>query len=129
MPLTVQPLIVTHSNHAKKAGDPRIRSTLRAIQSDPSGTIAGLARAVNLSQSRLSHLFKVETGQSLQKLIRDCRLDKAAEMLRSTNTAIKVVSYNVGYMHPPSFVRAFRNQFACTPQEYRYRQKPLAKCS
>ncbi len=82
---------------------------------------------VNLSSSRLSHLFKTATGSSLQTYLSNCRLEKAAELLQSTEMPIKEVSYSVGYRHAPSFVRAFRNKYASSPNDYRNQQRLHAK--
>ena len=112
-----------------KNGDERIRQILRAIAADPSRDIAALAQTLNLSSSRLSHLFKLETSCSLHAYLVDCRLETAALVLRTSETSVKEISYNVGYKHPPSFVRAFRNKFGCSPGEYRAQQHILRMCS
>jgi AraC-like DNA-binding protein len=99
--------------------DRRIQSILRAIESDPSADIVTLARMINLSPSRLSHLFKRETRHGLHSFLAECRLEKAARLLARTHTPVKEVSYIVGYSHAASFVRAFRKKFGCTPNSYR----------
>jgi len=109
--------------------DERVRQVLRAIAADPSHDIPALARLVTLSDSRLSHLFKLETGCSLQTFLVDRRLEAAALALCQTENSVKEVSYTVGYRHPPSFVRAFRNRFGCSPSEYRAQQQILRMCS
>ncbi|MGB8886572.1 MAG: AraC family transcriptional regulator [Candidatus Korobacteraceae bacterium] len=103
--------------------DDRIRRVLQAIESGPDHSIQDLARMVNLSVSRLSHLFKAATGLSLQNFLTTCRLQIALELLHSTEMPIKEISYRAGYRHPPSFVRAFRNQFGASPSGYRSRQQ------
>jgi AraC-like DNA-binding protein len=99
--------------------DRRIQYILRAIESDPSADIATLAGRLDLSASRLSHLFKRETRHSLHKFLANRRLKKAAQLLAHTGTPVKEVSYIVGYSHAASFVRAFRKKFGCTPNSYR----------
>ena len=99
--------------------DLRIQHILRAIASDPSCDIAALARMVNLSPSRLSHLFKRETRRSLHSCLANLRLEKAAQLLAESPTSVKEVSYIVGYKHSASFVRAFRNRFGRTPNSFR----------
>jgi AraC-like DNA-binding protein len=103
--------------------DHRIRKVLQAIEANPSCDIQELARLVNLSSSRLSHLFKITTGSSLQSFLSNWRLQRAAELLQSTEMPIKEVSYCVGYRRAPSFVRAFRNKFGCRPNDYRSQQR------
>jgi AraC-like DNA-binding protein len=110
-------------------GDQRVQLILQTIQCDPARDIAELARRVNLSSSRLSHLFKLETHHSLQSFLTNCRLEKAAELLLCTETPVKEISYSIGYCHPPSFVRAFRSRFGCSPKDYRNRQRVRLKDS
>jgi AraC family transcriptional regulator of arabinose operon len=99
--------------------DRRILAVLQAIEADPSHSIAALACQVNLSTSRLSHLFKAQTGVSLQSVLTSRRMETALELLRTTPMAIKEISYCTGYRHAPSFVRAFRNEFGASPSRYR----------
>lgn len=117
------------AHRTKTNGDARIQRILRVIAANPSHDIAALARMVNLSCSRLSHLFKLETGFSLRGFLVDCRLETAALVLRRSEASVKEVSYNVGYQHPPSFVRAFHGKFGCSPGEYRAQQQILRMCS
>jgi AraC-like DNA-binding protein len=107
------------------SADSRIAKILRAIEEDPFCEVEELASLVNLSRSRLSHLFKATTGVSLQTLLSDLRLEKAAELLQSTDMPIKEISYQVGYRHAPSFVRAFRNKVGSSPHDYRSRQRSV----
>jgi AraC family transcriptional regulator, arabinose operon regulatory protein len=99
--------------------DRRIKSILQTIESNPASDVTALTHVVHLSSSRLSHLFKHEVGCSLCSYLADRRLEKAAQLLRRTDTPVKEVSYIVGYRHSPSFVRAFRKKFGCTPNDLR----------
>ncbi len=99
--------------------DRRIEYLQRAIESDPSPSIPELARMVNLSPSRLSHLFKLCTHTTLRAYLTSRRLEKAAELLVSSEAPVKEISYSVGYRHPASFTRAFQKSFACSPRDYR----------
>lgn len=79
--------------------DFRIENVLQAIKSDPSVRIPDLARRVNLSASRLGHLFKARVGLSLNFYLADERLEKAAHLLRETDMRVKEITYSVGYTH------------------------------
>ena len=112
---------------SKAENDPRVQRVLQVIHADPSQDIAALAVLVNLSVSRLSHLFKLGKGCRLRSYLMDCRLNLAARVLQSSETPVKEISYNVGYGHPSSFVRAFRAKFGCSPKQYRSQLRILAK--
>jgi AraC family transcriptional regulator, arabinose operon regulatory protein len=103
--------------------DFRIGKVLQLIDANPSQSISELARQVNLSNSRLSHLFKARTGQSLNVFLARRRLEKAARLLRFTDMRVKEITYSVGYGQQPSFVRAFKKKFDCSPTTYRSQQR------
>jgi len=114
--------------HSSKAqNDQRIERVLQAIRADPSQPIGALAMLASLSVSRLSHLFKMETSCALRSYLVECRLERAARVLQSSETPVKEISYSVGYQHPPSFARAFAAKFGCSPKQYRWQQRSLAK--
>jgi AraC-like DNA-binding protein len=108
---------------SKAQNDQRIQRVLQAIQADSSQDIAALAGLVRLSVSRLSHLFKLETGCRLRSYLMDWRLELAASVLQSTEASVKETSYTVGYGHPSSFARAFHARFGCSPKQYRSQQQ------
>jgi AraC family transcriptional regulator of arabinose operon len=101
--------------------DRRIQKIVETLQLNPVVSVQGLARTLNLSTSRLAHLFKAQTGGPLSHCLLDSRLRKAAHLLKATELRIKEITYVVGYGHPSSFARAFRRRFAVTPREYRNR--------
>jgi AraC-like DNA-binding protein len=108
------------ANHA--IADLRISKILKIVEYDPSKSIQALSRLANLSSSRLCHLFKAQTGNSLKSFLSDQRLEKAATLLLTTEMRIKEISYAVGYCQEPSFVRAFRKKFDHSPTSYRREQ-------
>ncbi|HET6178795.1 MAG TPA: AraC family transcriptional regulator [Candidatus Sulfotelmatobacter sp.] len=105
-----------------KSADPRVRKVVRAIERHEFDSLPELAQLVELSGSRLSHLFKEETGLSLGELLVKQRLERAAHLLRSTKITIGEISRRVGYRHAPSFVRAFKRSFDFSPTVYRIRE-------
>lgn len=105
--------------------DPRIDRALSAIEGNPFVTIGELSRLVNLSHSRLSHLFRAAQGVSLNSFLSDRRLERAAQLLRSTEMLIKEITYDAGYKQAPSFVRAFQRRFGASPTSYRRQRMRL----
>ena len=100
--------------------DPRVQKVLDIVKQDFSVDVAELTRRVNLSASRLEHLFKEQIGVQLGDYILQCRLRTAAELLKSTEMRIKEIAYTVGYEHSSSFIRAFKNKFGTIPTDYRH---------
>jgi AraC-like DNA-binding protein len=81
--------------------------------------IGDLAQAVNLSPSRLAHLFKSEVGVSPQRFLNNIRLQKAKEMLENGVRCIKEIAAEVGFPSVSRFCRSFKTLYGSTPSEYR----------
>lgn len=78
-----------------------------------------LARQVCLSPGYLSYIFKKETGVNLNRFIRDCRMNKAKELLESTNRKVADIAGSVGFSNNSYFCRSFREYFGDTPESFR----------
>ena len=109
----------------KRVLDERVERILQTIESASAYDLTQLARIAGLSNSRLSHLFKQETGLDLRSFLTHYRLEKAAELLQDAGMPVKEVSYIVGYRHSASFARAFHRKFGCAPKHYRNAVDPL----
>ncbi len=103
--------------------DYRIRKVLEFIERDPSKSVLELANLVNLSSSRLGHLFRLQMGVDLNHFLGNARLEKAAELLRQTELSIKEIAAVVGYQHSSSFDRGFEKRFDVAPADYRRKHR------
>jgi transcriptional regulator GlxA family with amidase domain len=86
--------------------------------------LAKLAHEVNLSPSRLRHLFKKETGRTPAQHLRTYRMRKAELLLRTTFLSIKEIINRVG-MTNSHFVREFRKTYGTTPTKHRKASRVL----
>src|SRR5258708_1209363 len=103
--------------------DYRIRKILESLEDDPAKSVRELANLVNLSSSRLGHLFKLQMGVDLSHFLANERLQKAAELLRQTELSIKEIAIRVGYHHSSSFDCGFQNKFGVPPVDFRKRNR------
>src|ERR1041385_4055837 len=78
-----------------------------------------LAPLVNLSSSRLRHLFKAQTGLSFNSYIRSLRMQKAKEMLENSFLNVKEIMFTVGVKDESHFVRDFKQAYGLSPAKYR----------
>jgi transcriptional regulator GlxA family with amidase domain len=78
-----------------------------------------LAQLVNLSSSRLRHLFKTETGKTPAQYLKYLRLQKAELLLRTTFLTIKEIVDRVGLRTGSHFVRDFKKAYGLAPTMYR----------
>ena len=78
-----------------------------------------IAQDVFITPAHLRRVFKNVTGQTIQEYILTARMNKAREMLSSTDLKIFEVAQAVGYENPPYFNIVFKKYFGKTPGEYR----------
>lgn len=74
-----------------------------------------LARAMALSTTHLFRKIKNTTGLPPRKYIQFIRLQKAREMLEKEKLNVSEVAYEVGFVSPSHFTRAFQKQFGFMP--------------
>ena len=102
--------------------DKRISEIIRILQtSTPSDqpTPRQLALRVNLSQSRLSHLFQVATGTTMARFTRNRRLSAATVLLQETFQSTKQIANAVGFNDYKRFLRYFRAHNGQSPSQVR----------
>jgi transcriptional regulator GlxA family with amidase domain len=87
-------------------------------------TTRELAALVNLSESRLRHFFKQETGSTPAQFLRASRIRKAEVLLRTTFLSIKEICSLVGLNTGSHLVREFKRIYGKTPTAYRHSVTP-----
>jgi AraC family transcriptional regulator of arabinose operon len=85
--------------------------------------LARLAAGVNLSTSRLAHLFRDETGCSPGRYLRDLRLERARTLLEETTLSVKEIMASVGINDPSHFSRDFARRYGVPPRRVRARAR------
>ena len=80
-----------------------------------------MAQAMNLSASRLRHLFKAETGESTVQYLKALRMKKAKELIETTFLSMKQVMGHIGMKDKSHFARDFKKTYGLTPSQYRAR--------
>ncbi|MCG7915717.1 AraC family transcriptional regulator [Candidatus Thiodiazotropha endoloripes] len=74
---------------------------------------------LNMSPSYLSDLLKKETGRTAQQHIQDTVIDKAKNLLLSTNEQVSQIAYGLGFDYPQHFSKLFKSRTGMSPAEYR----------
>lgn len=84
-------------------------------------TIVELSKKFNISQTYIKTLFKYLYGMGPSSYIKNYRLEKAKEMLKSPNVSIIDVSFSIGYSNPSQFSHDFKCKFGILPSKYKNR--------
>jgi AraC-like DNA-binding protein len=96
--------------------DSRIQQVIEQIRFADNFNIkfADLLTSCALSESRLMHLFKKETGITIRKYILWCRLQKATKAI-TTGTSIKQAAKSSGFTDAPHLTRTFVSMYGIAP--------------
>ncbi|MDQ0338654.1 two-component system response regulator YesN [Caldalkalibacillus uzonensis] len=85
-----------------------------------------VARHVGLSPYYFSKLFKEQMSMNFIDYLTQLRIDKAKELMLTSNLSVKEICFEVGYRDPNYFSRVFKKSEGITPSQFRrrvYRKK------
>lgn len=82
-------------------------------------TVQYLADQLALSPSYLSDMLRSLTGRNAQQHIHDRIVEKAKEILSTSNLSVAEVAYQLGFEYPQSFSRLFKTKTKCSPMQFR----------
>lgn len=82
-------------------------------------TVDFLASLFYLNSSYLSHLFRRQTGQKYVHYLNDIRIQKAKELILTTDRKLYQIARAVGYDNSKYFFRVFKKWVGMTPEQYR----------
>lgn len=85
-----------------------------------------VSRTVNISPYYFSKIFKEEIGEGFVEYLTGIRMEKAKELLNTTEYSMKEICSMVGYADPNYFSRSFKKNVGVTPTEYK-EGKPSAE--
>lgn len=88
------------------------------IQAGLTPTLAGAARALELSQRTLQHRLQAH-DTTFRRCVDDARRGLALDLLRHSGLSIGDISHRVGFSEQSAFQRAFKRWYATTPLAWR----------
>lgn len=109
------------NKHSQRNYSLLIQKVITQIESDISSDLAlnTLAKVFNVNPSYLSTLFKKETGTTLTDYVNKMRIDRAKELLVSTNIQIQNIAQRCGMLDVNYFTKTFKKYTDLTPKKYR----------
>jgi AraC-like DNA-binding protein len=82
-------------------------------------TVNFFAEKLNLTPNYLSDVLKNITGKNAQTYIQESLIDRAKELLSTTNLSVKEIAYDLGFERPQSFSTMFKKKTQQTPMQYK----------
>ena len=116
-------LFCTRAQRASCERVERARRILMERLGEPPA-LEDLGRLVGCSPFYLSRCFTQQMGMTLQQYLRQIRLQRAAELLRTGRCNVTEAAMEVGYNSISHFSKAFREMFGCRPGRYAPRTPP-----
>lgn len=85
----------------------------------PAPTAAYLASQLNLSSKYLSDCLKQLTGRTTQQLIHEKLIERAMDLLATTELSVAEIAYQLGFEYPQSFSKLFKTKTHKSPLAFR----------
>jgi AraC family transcriptional activator of pobA len=82
-------------------------------------SVQEMADELHVSAHYLSDMLRSLTGLNTQQHIHSRLIEKAKELLTTTNLTVAEVAYQLGFEHPQSFNKLFKNKTKVSPMEFR----------
>ena len=103
---------------------PFILQATRIVEShiaDPDFSVEQFAAEMAMSRTKLFTLMKAETDKTVMEFLRDIRLSRAADLLR-TDKPVSEIALACGFNDTSNFRRTFMKRFGVSPSQYRKEQ-------
>lgn len=107
----------------EKAEHPQTKFLKQVIESihahldDANFGATQLAKEIRFSESQIYRKLKSITDKSTAIFIRSVRLQRAKELIETTDKTISEIAYEVGFNDPSWFSRAFKKEFNLAPSD------------
>lgn len=111
--------IMTKKSNAQNILAVKVREYIQQHYMDCGLSVKQIANSLHFHENYISNLYKEEYGENLSNAIEQLRIEKASELLRTTDIRIGEVAAAVGYSSDSSFRRAFKKITGVSPVDYR----------
>ena len=105
--------------------DRRIKAMLQYIQEHCGEelTLAKIAQSAAVSENECLRCFRTMIGTTPIRYVNQVRIQRAAELLASTDRRVSDIGGACGFQEMSYFARTFRGLKGCTPKEYRLKAR------
>ena len=101
----------------------KLSTIMEKRMADPNLAVDDLVKEMGMGRTVFFKRMKGLTGQSPVEFIRETRLRRAAELLRTSEQSVTEVSHAVGIEDSRYFAKCFKHSYGMTPTEYRAQVK------
>ncbi len=105
---------------------PRLRPAIESVLAQPGDahSLASLAQLAGMSRSAFARDFAKSLGVAPMAFVREVRLQRAMQLLRSTDQTVTAIAHQVGFSSRAHFSQAFTQRLGRSPSAYRTEHRP-----
>lgn len=82
-------------------------------------SVQNMADHFGMHSSNLSHFFKEQTNHTISDYVTNLRIERAKELLKTSDKPVKDIIKKIGYYDPSSFTKKFKQYVGTTPGKFR----------
>ena len=97
----------------------RFKEVVESRLADSDVSVEDLAADMSLSRVQLYRKVKSITDSSPVEILRTARLNRAYQLLLTTDLSVSEVAYKVGFTSPSYFTKCFKDEYGKVPGEVR----------
>jgi signal transduction histidine kinase/ligand-binding sensor domain-containing protein/DNA-binding response OmpR family regulator len=129
---TYQKQVQVHAKEVEveSADEKYIQQALSVVEeniSNPGFSVEEMSRQLFMSRVAMYKKLFALTGKTPIEFIRTIRLQRAAQLLESSEMTIAEIAYEVGFNNPKHFSKCFKNEFNILPSGYVNEKKASVK--
>ncbi len=96
----------------------KVHAIIEENLSNPQLNVEWLSREIGVSRVQLHRKLSALIGHSASELIKDCKLTRAAELLKQNAGNVSEVAYQVGFENLSYFTKVFKQKYSVNPSEF-----------
>ena len=97
----------------------RFKKVVEERMTDSELSVETIGSELGLSRVQLYRKVKALTGSSPVDLLRKARLNKAQQLLQTTDLSVSEIAYQVGFTSPSYFTKCYKDEYGKVPGESR----------
>jgi two-component system, response regulator YesN len=123
--LNTKALLLKYKSRPKELSD-KIKTYIDENYFDEGLNLKTMSNSLFISTSYISSIFKNDIGKSFVDYLTEIRINKAKQLLLSSQDKTYEVGFKVGYKTPQYFSTAFKKDTGLSPSQYRKKNLALS---
>ena len=116
---TTEDTLLSSEGTRENAFISRFKKVIEERMTDSELSVETIGSELGLSRVQLYRKVKALTGSSPVDLLRKARLNKAQQLLQTTDLSVSEIAYQVGFTSPSYFTKCYKDEYGKVPGESR----------